>query len=57
MDLKEIKQEIAQNTKIPIDLLTGDSAEETIARAKALICYQRDTHKPLPCRKERKRKS
>ena len=41
MTIEELKQEIEQNTGIPADLLTGETAEENITQAKALLAYKR----------------
>lgn len=42
MTTEEVKQEIAQSTGIPVTLLTGETAEENIAQAKALLAYKRE---------------
>ncbi len=42
MTNEELKQEIVQRTGIPADLLTGETAEENIVRAKALIKFAKD---------------
>ena len=42
MSLEELKQEIEQQTGIPAKLLTGETAEENIAQAKALLAYKRE---------------
>lgn len=42
MTLEELKQEIAERTGVPALLLTGETAEENIAQAKALLAYKRD---------------
>lgn len=42
MTTEEVKQEIAQRTGIPVTLLTGETAEENIAQAKALLAYKRE---------------
>lgn len=38
--MTDYKQEISEATGIPAELLTGDTAEENIARAKALLAYR-----------------
>lgn len=43
MTLEELKQEIAGKTGIPATLLNGETAEENIAQAKALLAYRRQT--------------
>lgn len=40
MTLEELKQTIEQNTGIPAYLLTGETTEENIAQAKALLAYR-----------------
>ena len=42
MTLDELKQEITQRTGVPAVLLTGETAEENIAQAKAFIAYKRE---------------
>lgn len=42
MTLEEIKTEISNRTGIPAELLTGETAEENIAKAKALLAYKRE---------------
>ncbi len=42
MTIEEIKQTIEQHTGVPASLLTGETAEENIAQAKALIAYKRE---------------
>ena len=42
MSLEELKQEIEQQTGIPAKLLTGETAEENIAQAKALLAYKKE---------------
>lgn len=41
MTTEELKQRIEQETGVPADLLTGETAEETIAHAKALLAFKR----------------
>ena len=40
MDLEDIKKEISAVTGIPSDLIQGETPEETICSAKALIAYR-----------------
>lgn len=40
MTIEEIKNEISTYTGIPVELLTGETAEENIARAKDLLAYK-----------------
>lgn len=42
MSLEELKQKIEQQTGIPAKLLTGETPEENIAQAKALLAYKRE---------------
>lgn len=42
MTTEELKQEIAKQTGIPAALLTGETVEENIAQAKALLAYKRE---------------
>lgn len=39
MNIDEVKQQIAERTGLPVNLLTGETAEENIIRAKALLAY------------------
>lgn len=48
MTTEEVKQEIAQSTGIPVTLLTGETAEENIAQAKALLAYKREHEAQQP---------
>lgn len=42
----DIKERIAERTGIPISLLTGETAEENIVRAKVLLAYKREHTAP-----------
>lgn len=42
MDIEALKQTIQQRAGVPASLLTGETAEETIAQAKALLAYKRE---------------
>lgn len=42
MTLEEVKQEISLKTGVPASLLTGETVEEDIALAKALLAYKRE---------------
>ena len=42
MTNEEIKNEISTYTGVPVELLTGETAEENIARAKLLLAYKQD---------------
>lgn len=48
MTLEELKQEIAQRTGVPAVLLTGETAEENIAQAKAFLAYKREHEAQRP---------
>lgn len=42
MTLEELKQSISDKTGVPVNLLTGETAEENIARAKAILAFKRE---------------
>lgn len=42
MNLEELKQEIEEYTGIEASSLTGETVEENIAQAKALLAYRRE---------------
>lgn len=42
MEIDEIRAEISSFTGVPMDLLTGSTAEENIQRAKALLAYKKE---------------
>lgn len=48
MTVEELKQEIAQRTGVPAALLNGETAEENIAQAKALLAYKRECDEQRP---------
>lgn len=48
MNLEELKQIIGQRTGIPASLLTGETIEENIAQAKALLAYKREAEAERP---------
>ena len=48
MIVEEIKLKIANDTGIPLTLLTGETVEENIAQAKALLAYKRDYEQNKP---------
>lgn len=48
MTNEDIKQEIAQRTGIPATLLTGETPEENIVRAKALLAFKRSNTPEQP---------
>ncbi len=41
MNIEELKQRIEHETGVPASLLDGETGEETIAKAKALLAYKR----------------
>ena len=43
MNIEELKQEIEEYTGIEASSLTGETVEENIAQAKALLAYRRET--------------
>lgn len=48
MNLEELKNEIEQRTGIPAKLLTGETPEENISQAKALLAYKREHEAQQP---------
>lgn len=48
MILEELKQTIEKQTGIPATLLNGETAEENIAQAKALLAYKREADAQRP---------
>lgn len=42
MNVEELRQEIEQRTGVPASFLTGETAEENIAQAKALLAYKKE---------------
>lgn len=48
MIISEIKQIIEQQTGVPASFLTGETAEENIAQAKALLAYKREVAEKRP---------
>ena len=48
MNLGELKQRIEQQAGVPAVLLTGETAEENIAQAKALLAYKREYEQQRP---------
>ncbi len=40
--LQRIKESINRRTGVPASLLTGETAEEVVARAKAVLAYKRE---------------
>ena len=48
MTIEEIKNEIEKNTGVPGYLLTGETAEELLAQAKALLAYREQKKQKSP---------
>lgn len=48
MNVEELKQELAQRTGVPAVLLTGETAEENIAQAKAFLAYKKEYEAQRP---------
>ena len=48
MTLDELKQTIEQRAGVPASLLTGETAEENIAQAKAMLAYKREYEQQRP---------
>ena len=45
MTIEELRQEIEQRTGVPAALLNGETEEENIAQAKALLAYRKDVER------------
>lgn len=48
MTLDEVKSAVEARTGVPADLLTGETIEENIARAKAILAYKRGCEQQRP---------
>ena len=48
MTIEELKQTIEQRTGVPASFLTGETAEENIAQAKAFLAYKREYEQQRP---------
>lgn len=48
MTIDELRQAIQQRTGVPADLLTGETAEENIAQAKAMLAFKREREAQRP---------
>lgn len=48
MTIEELKQQIEQRAGVPASLLTGETAEEVVARAKAVLAYKREHEAQRP---------
>lgn len=42
MDINELKNEVEARTGIPVSLLTGETSEEVIAKAKAILAFKKE---------------
>lgn len=42
MDIKQIKDIVEQQTGVPASFLTGETMEENLSQAKALLAYKRE---------------
>lgn len=48
MTIDELKQQIEQRTGVPASLLNGETAEENIAQAKAMLAYKKQHEAERP---------
>lgn len=48
MTVEDVKKTIEQRTGVPAHLLTGETAEEAIAQAKALLAYRKEHEAQRP---------
>lgn len=48
MNIEEVKAEIEKQTGVPAHLLNGETVEENIAQAKALLAYKREAEEQRP---------
>lgn len=48
MNIDEVKAQISERTGVPVSLLTGETAEENIAQAKALLVFKRRSEEERP---------
>lgn len=48
MTIEELRSTIEQRTGVPASLLTGETAEENIAQAKAFLAYKREYEQQRP---------
>lgn len=48
MSIEELRQTIEQRTGVPASLLNGETAEENVAQAKALLAFKRDHEATRP---------
>lgn len=54
MDISIVKAEIEKQTGVPASLLTGATADENIAQAKALIAFKKEFEEEQPKAPEEK---
>lgn len=48
MDISELKSEVETRTGVPATLLTGETAEEVIAKAKAILAFKKEQETEAP---------
>ena len=48
MDINELKSEVETRTGIPATLLTGETTEEIIAKAKAILAFKKEQEAEAP---------
>ena len=48
MTIEELKQRIEDRAGVPVSLLTGETAEEIIANAKAMLAFKRENETQRP---------
>lgn len=48
MDIEQFKLDIERKTGVPASFLNGDTEEENIAQAKALLAYKRECEQTQP---------
>lgn len=48
MDISNIKAEIEKQTGVPASLLNGETVEENIAQAKAILAYKQEAGTEAP---------
>ena len=48
MTLEELRKAIEEKTGVPVSLLRGETAEEVVARAKAVLAYKREHEAQRP---------
>lgn len=48
MDINELKKEVEVRTGVPASLLTGETSEEIIANAKAILAFKKEQEAEAP---------